>query len=206
VLAVPLEKEVIIVDDGSTDGTTICLKEIEKERLPGVKIIFKEKNEGKGSAVRTGINLATGEIIIIQDADLEYEPLDYLVLIKPIQEGRAKVVYGSRILSRSAKSSLGFYLGGRLLTLLANLIYGIKITDEPTGYKVFASSVIKKLRLKENGFAFCPEVTARIARAGYQITEVPIHYHPRSRKEGKKIKPIDGLKAIWSLVKYRFCD
>lgn len=210
VASVPIEKEIIIVDDGSTDGTKELLKELQRhigtEVQREIKIIFREKNEGKGAAIRSGLKEISGEVVIVQDADLEYEPMDYLKLMEPIISGYTKVVYGSRVLSKGKKSSLGFYLGGRLLSLLANLLYGLSITDEPTCYKVFAVEVIQSLDLKCNRFEFCPEVTAKVAKKGYKIQELPIHYYPRSIREGKKIRLRDGLIAIWTLIKYRFID
>ncbi|MGB9642087.1 MAG: glycosyltransferase family 2 protein [Candidatus Ratteibacteria bacterium] len=193
VLEVPLDKEIIIVDDGSTDGTTDIIKQM-KDRYPEIKAYFMGKNMGKGYAIRMGLQEATGDVIVIQDADLEYDPMDFLVLIKPIMDGRADVVYGSRILGKNPKSSLSF---------LSNLLYGTSITDEPTCYKMFKSSVIKSIRLGCKRFEFCPEVTAKIAKKGIKIYEVPIKYAPRTKREGKKIKWKDGLIAIWTLIKYR---
>jgi len=201
VQAVPLNKEIIIIDDGSTDGTRQIIKDLKGENL---KIIFHERNQGKGVAIRTGLGAATGEIVIIQDADLEYDPMDYLKLVPIIQSGEAQVVYGSRILGSNKRSYHRYYLGGRLLTFLANIFYGLNITDEPTCYKVFKKEVIDRIKLDCTGFEFCPEVTAKVARLGYAIREAPISYHPRSFKEGKKIKWRDGLIGIWTLVKYRF--
>lgn len=202
--AVNLEKEIIIVDDHSTDGTQEILKAISPNKA---KIYYHKENRGKGSAVRTALQYVTGEIVIIQDADLEYDPNDYYELVKPIQQGRAKVVYGSRILEKGFEISyLRYYLGGRILSWLTNLLYDAHITDEPTGYKVFAADVLKSIDLKSTGFEFCPEVTAKLCKKGYQIYEVPISYHPRSLKEGKKIGWRDGLEAIWTLLKYRFVD
>jgi len=201
---VPLEKEIIIVDDGSTDGTTEILKQIRSDKE--IKIIFQARNEGKGTAIRSGLKEITGDIVVIQDADLEYEPMDYLKLVEPIISGKTKVVYGSRILGRCPKSSLAFYLGGRFLSLLTSLLYNVKITDEPTGYKTFDVPVLKSLDLKCQRFEFCPEVTAKVLKKGYKIYEVPINYHPRKISEGKKINWKDGLQAVWTLIKYRFCD
>ena len=208
---VKLEKEVIIVDDYSTDGSREWLKNLKAKNT---KKVFHDKNYGKGMAIRSGIKEVTGDIIIIQDADLEYDPNDYYELIKPIQEGKAEVVYGSRILgnliknmkSKHSQAYYEYYYGGRILTLLANLLYNAKITDEPTCYKVFKTYVLKNINLKCTKFEFCPEVTAKVKKKGYKIFEVPIAYYPRSIKEGKKIKFKDGFEAVWTLIKYRFVN
>lgn len=202
--AVNLEKEIIIVDDCSTDGTQEVLTTLSPERA---KVIYHSENKGKGSAIRTGLQHVTGDIMVIQDADLEYDPNDYYELIKPILEGRAEVVYGSRVLGRDMEISyLRYYLGGRFLSWLTNLLYGANITDEPTCYKVFKADVLKGLDLRCKGFEFCPEVTAKLCKRGYKIHEVPISYHPRSIEQGKKIGWRDGIEAIWTLLKYRFTD
>ncbi len=193
--------EIILVDDGSTDSS---LQIIEELNLPQVKIVRHQKNQGKGAAIRTGLQQVTGDIVIIQDADLEYDPQDYSALINPIVIGQSKVVYGSRLLHRTDRYSyLRYYLGGKFLSLLANLLYGIHITDESTGYKVFAADFLKGLPLTCTQFEFCPEVTALVAKAHEKIIEVPISYHPRNFAEGKKIRVKDGLMAIWVLLKYR---
>ena len=199
--AVPVDKEIIIVDDGSTDGTRQILKDIKAENI---KVIFHERNQGKGAAIKTGLREATGDVVIIQDADLEYDPIDYLKLILLIQSGEAKVVYGSRTLGSKERSYHRYHWGGQFVTFVANLLYGLKITDEPTCYKMFRKEVMEQIKLDCRGFEFCPEVTAKVARLGYTIHEVPVSYHPRSFKEGKKIKWKDGLIAIWTLLKYRF--
>ena len=196
--------EIVVVDDGSTDGTGKVLEKVKGEN--GIKVILKEKNEGKGKAIREGLKNVIGEVVIIQDADLEYEPLDWLKMLKLMEEKNAYIVYGSRILGKGGKSSLSFYLGGRFLSSLANLLYNSKITDEPTCYKMFRKEVINSVNLKCKGFEFCPEVTAKVRKKGYEIFEVPISYYPRSIKEGKKIRWKDGLIAIWTLIKYRFVD
>ena len=203
-----LKKEIIIVDDGSTDGTRKILAEIENSgnNFNQIKIIYHSKNQGKGSAIRSGLKYTTGDIILIQDADLEYDPNDYYRLIRPILDGKARIVYGSRILGEGKKSYWSFYLGGRFLSFLANLLYNARITDEPTCYKVFRSDVLKGINLKCERFEFCPEVTAKVRKKGYEIFEVPIHYNPRSLEEGKKINWKDGLEAIWTLLKYKFVD
>ena len=196
-----IKKEIIIVDDFSTDGTR---KILEKVKDNEIKIIYHDKNMGKGYAIRTALKYVTGDIVIIQDADLEYNPEDYIKLILPIIKGENKVVYGSRMLGKNKYSSLSFFLGGQLVTFVANLLYGTKITDEPTCYKVFNSDVIKNLNLECKGFEFCPEVTAKVAKKGFKIKEIPISYYPRDKKHGKKINWKDGLEAIWILIKYRF--
>lgn len=200
--AVELDKEIVIVDDGSTDETREILKSVSPTEAA---VYFHERNQGKGAAIRTGLQHVSGDIVIIQDADLEYDPQDFYELIKPIVEGRAEVVYGSRVLGKNFRISyLRYYWGGRLLSALANLLYDAHITDEPTCYKAFKASVLKSLSLTCTRFEFCPEVTAKLRKKGYKIYEVPISYHPRSLKEGKKIGWRDGLQAIWTLVKYKF--
>jgi len=203
---VPVEKEIIVVDDGSTDRTVNILKKIESKNYKDVKIIFKKKNEGKGSAIREGLKKVKGDVVVIQDADLEYEPMDWLKMLKVMEEKKAYVVYGSRVLSKSKKSSFVFYLGGRILSLIANFLYQAGITDEPTCYKMFRREVIENINLRCKGFEFCPEITAKVRKKGYKIYEVPIQYYPRSVKEGKKIRWKDGLIAVWTLIKYRFID
>jgi glycosyltransferase involved in cell wall biosynthesis len=200
-----IDKEIIIVDDFSTDGTREILESL-KGKDEKLKIIFQKKHVGKGFAIRTALKFVEGEIVLIQDADLEYDPNEYPKLIEPILEGKAKVVYGSRVLKKNPKASIIFYIGGRFLSFLTNLLYGTNITDEPTGYKVFSTDVLKSIDLKCLGFEFCPEVTAKVAKKGYKIYEVPINYNPRSIKEGKKIRFKDALKAVFTLIKYRFID
>ena len=207
-----IEKELIIVDDFSTDGTREFLKKnMGNCSIPqgteAVKILFHDKNLGKGMAIRTGIRNVTGDMVIIQDADLEYDPNDYLKLIKPIVEDGADVVYGSRILShKNKKSYLRYFIGGQLVTWLTNLLYRSSLTDEPTCYKLFRTNVLKSIKLNCTRFEFCPEVTAKVRKKGIKITEVPISYEPRKIKEGKKIRWKDGLQAIWTLLRYRFTD
>jgi glycosyltransferase involved in cell wall biosynthesis len=193
-------KEIIIVDDGSSDGTRAVL-----ETLPGIKLVCRERNAGKGAAIRTGIKHCTGDYIIIQDADLEYDPQDFNILLQAALDKGAPVVYGSRELRHQPHrySHLSFYLGGLLLTKLTNWLYGQRLTDEPTCYKLFQASVLKSLPLRCRRFEFCPEVTARIARQGIKIPEVAISYQPRGKESGKKINWRDGLEAIWTLLRYR---
>jgi len=196
-----IEKEIIVVDDGSTDGTRGKI-----DSVPGIKILKHETNRGKGAAIRTGLAFAFGELVIVQDADLEYDPNDYLELIKPIEEGVADVVYGSRNLGNNKSGMKAYKWGGVFLSHLANLLYGLRITDEATCYKLFKTDILKGLSLKCQRFEFCPEVTAKLAKRKYRIKEVPISYNPRSFAEGKKIKWTDGVLAIFYLIKFRFFD
>lgn len=204
VMAVDVEKEVLIIDDGSTDGTWEVIQRLA-DRWPGVvKPLRHERNRGKGAALRTAIPHITGDVVITQDADLEYDPADYPRLLAPFVSPEVQVVYGSRNLQRNPRSSWTFYWGGRLLSWLVNLLYGARITDEATGYKAFRADLFRNLRWKADGFEFCPEVTAKILRQGIRIHEVPISYRPRSREEGKKIHWRDGIVAVWTLIRYRF--
>ncbi|MCX8159078.1 MAG: glycosyltransferase family 2 protein [Candidatus Pacearchaeota archaeon] len=200
-----VKKEIIVVDDYSDDGTRELLKELErKEKL---KIIFHDKNYGKGHAIKSGLKIASGDIVIVQDADLEYNPDEYYELIKPIIDGKEKVVYGSRILNEKNKySSLSFYLGGRIITFITNFLFNSKLTDEPTCYKVFKKEIIDKITINGERFEWEPEITAKILKKKIKIFEVPISYNPRGKEKGKKIKWVDGIIAIWTLIKYRFCD
>jgi len=199
----PVKKEIIIVDDGSTDKTRQILNLLPDKRM---KVVFHEKNKGKGSAIRTGIDIATGDIIMIQDADLEYDINEYPKLLEPILTNKAVVVYGSRFTKRHKPRYVIYYLGNILLTLLTNILYQARITDMETCYKVCKAEVIKNLKLRSQRFDFEPEITAKILKRRIKIYEVPISYHSRDFKEGKKITWKDGMKAIWYLVKYRFVD
>ncbi len=205
VKAVKIPKEIIIIDDGSKDSTRDILRKIKDNEI---RVFFNEKNRGKSYSVRRGIREAGGDVIIIQDADLEYNPEDYHKLVKPIIEGSSKVVYGTRFPKTKKRPSLfnKFFIGNRVLTLMANILYNANITDEPTCYKTFDAKVLKSINLKSNRFEFCPEVTAKVRKKGYKILEVPISYHPRTVAEGKKINWLDGIKAVWTLLKYRFVD
>lgn len=201
VKAVDLDKEIIIVDDGSTDGTLDILRRISD---PAIKVIFQPGNFGKGAAIRRGLQEATGDYVIIQDADLEYNPQDFKKMLKPVFENSAQVVYGNRFWQKVPGQTGKTKLARVILTGLTNLLYGAGIHDEATCYKLFKTSVIKSLDLKAERFEFCPEVTAKVRRRGIKIFEVPISYHPRGDEAGKKIKFRDGLTAIWTLARYRF--
>lgn len=199
----PQEKELIIINDGSTDNTGNVFKNLSKNK--NIKLLTNRKNLGKGASIKKGLLKATGNIILIQDADLEYNPFEIPKLIIPFQNPEVEVVYGSRILTKNPTSHWTFDLGGKLLTVLTNVLYGTGITDEATGYKVFRKETIGKVNLKSKGFEFCPEVTAKISKLKIKIHEVPISYNPRSVSE-KKIKWWDGVEAIYYLIKYRFWD
>jgi len=200
---ISFKKEIIIVDDSSIDGTREILKGLENK----YKIIYHSKNQGKGAAILTGLNYVSGDYVIIQDADLEYDPKDYKKLLETALKNNAEVVYGSRRLkSQNKYSHLSFYLGGLFLTWLTKILYGIEITDESTCYKLFKTETIKAIPLKCKRFEFCPEVTAKIAKRKIKIYETPINYSPRHKKEGKKIKWKDGMEAIWVLIKNKFVD
>jgi len=204
VLAVPVAKEVIVIDDCSTDGTPSIVASIA-QREPAVRLLRQERNEGKGAALRRGFAEARGEVVIVQDADLEYDPRDYPKLIQPILDGDADVVYGSRFEGHPRRVMLYWHtVGNALLTWLSNVTTNLNLTDMETGYKAFRREVIQSLKLNSNRFGFEPEVTAKIARRGYRIYEVPISYHGREYWEGKKINWRDGVSAIWTIVKYGF--
>jgi dolichol-phosphate mannosyltransferase len=196
--------EIIVVDDGSTDDSLAILNRLQNSGQPPLTILRHPTNKGKGAAMRTGLEAVTGDFVLVQDADLEYDPADYPALLEPLSDSAVEVVYGSRNLQRNAKSSLAFYWGGRLLSWVTNLLYGSKITDEATGYKVIKADLLHGINLETDGFEFCPEVTGKLLRQGVSIHEVPISYSPRSWNEGKKIRWYDGAIAIWTLIKYRF--
>lgn len=200
-----IEKEIIIVDD-SNDGTKKIITD-NFAKNSKVKLILRDKPLGKGNAIREGIKHATGEIILIQDADLEYDPQDYPALIAPIINGECKVVYGSRFLSKINKHKYGLnFFATKLLSWMTNILYFADITDEPTCYKVFDKDVLKSINLKCEGFEFCPEVTAKTLKKGYAIKEIPIAYMARAVEDGKKVTWKDGAQAVWLLLKYRFVD
>jgi glycosyltransferase involved in cell wall biosynthesis len=198
-------EEIIIVDDGSTDGSPEILKELNAQA--GIQVLVHTENKGKGAAVRTGIAAASGEVIIIQDADLEYDPREYPNLLKPIEEGIADVVYGSRFLGAGRRPILYWNMvANKLLTFVTNILYNNILTDMETGYKVFKRSVVADMPLHSKRFDFEPEFTAKLMKRHVRIYEVPISFNPRDYDEGKKIKARDGVIALWTLIKYRFVD
>jgi len=200
-----LTHEIIVVDDGSKDGTRDKLKELDGKK--GVRVILHEVNKGKGAAVRTGMAAAHGDVLLIQDADLEYDPRDYPELLRPIEEGLADVVYGSRFLGRAHRVTMFWHmLANKSLTLMTNILYDTILTDMETGYKVFKHEVIEGMTIRANSFNFEPEFTAKILKRKYRIFEVPITFNPRDYSQGKKIKLHDAFEAIWALIKYRFVD
>ena len=204
VLAVPLDLEVVVVDDGSTDGTRDILRTYDD---PRVQVHYHERNQGKGMAMRTAIAHATGAILAVQDADLEYRPEEFVDLVRPIVEGRARVVYGSRCLNPENEMKFDrFRFGSWVLTKLTNLLYRARLTDEPTCYKLFHRDALRDVKLRCTGFEFCPEVTAKVLKRGHRILELPISYRGRTVEEGKKINWKDGVIGIWTLLRYRFTD
>jgi glycosyltransferase involved in cell wall biosynthesis len=202
VLAVPLRIELIVVDDCSTDGTRDRLRELQQHY--GFTLLLQERNQGKGAALRRGFAAVTGDLVVIQDADLEYSPEEFPELVDLIVTGRADVVYGSRFLGRHRVFLFTHYLGNRLLTLLTNVLYNTMLTDMETCYKVMRREVLEGLNLQSNGFGIEPEITAKIFKRGYRVYEVPITYDGRSYEEGKKIGWKDGLVALWVLLRHRF--
>ena len=202
---VPIEKEIVAVDDCSTDATPARLAELAA-RGDDLRVILHDRNRGKGAALRTGFDAATGDVVIIQDADLEYDPFDYPRLLAPIVEGRADVVYGSRFAGGESHRVLYFWhsLGNRFLTLLSNMCTGLNLTDMETCYKVFRREVLDRIRIEENRFGFEPEVTAKVARLRVRIYEVGVSYAGRTYEEGKKIGWKDGVRAVWCILKYNF--
>ncbi|MEW5987183.1 MAG: glycosyltransferase family 2 protein [Chloroflexota bacterium] len=207
VLDVGMAHEIVIVDDGSADGTRDLYPAIEA-LSPAIHVHLHPQNRGKGAAVRTGFDAATGEILLVQDADLEYDPREYPALVRPIVEGRAAVVYGSRFRGGPTKTMFFTHMvGNKLLTLIANILYNTILTDMETGYKVFRADVIRGIRLRARGFEFEPEITSKVLKRGYRIYEVPISYNGREFNEGKKLNPWkEGPKALYYLIKYRFVD
>jgi glycosyltransferase involved in cell wall biosynthesis len=204
---VGMEKQLVLVDDCSSDGSRDILREME-EQNPDWKIVFHDINQGKGAALRSGFAAADGDMVIVQDADLEYDPMDYPALLKPIVAGRADVVFGSRFQGGGAHRVVFFwhYLGNRFLTTLSNMMTDLNLTDMEVCYKVFRREVLQKVTIRENRFGFEPEITAKVARGNWRIYEVPISYYGRNYAEGKKITWKDGFRALWCIVKYRFVD
>jgi dolichol-phosphate mannosyltransferase len=199
-----IEKEIVVVNDGSTDETELALNALAARWPRQLKVVHHERNQGKGAAIRTALEHVTGDLVITQDADLEYDPQDYPALLAPFKDPSVQAVYGSRNLRKNPRSAWSFYWGGRLLSWIANFLYGSHLTDEATGYKVFRTDLLRRLNLQSTRFEFCPEATGKILRRGIEIHEVPISYQPRSFAEGKKISWHDGLHAIWTLLKCRF--
>ncbi|PKL91388.1 MAG: glycosyl transferase [Candidatus Goldiibacteriota bacterium HGW-Goldbacteria-1] len=198
-------KQVVIVDDKSTDATHSILEKINL-KYPQIEIIYKEKNEGKGAALKTGFALAKGDYTIIQDADLEYDPEDYKVIIDSFKHKEVDVVYGSRFLGRHRAFLFMNLIANKILNLVTNILYNTTLTDMETCYKMFKTELIQSLEIKSKGFEIEPEITAKMLKKQARIYEVPISFYGRSYNEGKKIKAIDGFKAIWALIKYRFVD
>jgi glycosyltransferase involved in cell wall biosynthesis len=203
VRSLPIEKQIIVVNDGSTDGTSKVLEQLREAHQ--LTVVHCQENRGKGFAIRSGLPYVEGEAVVIQDADMELSPADLSELLKPLEEEDVQVVYGSRFLNGRGNASFRNFIANRVLATYANLLYGCRITDESTGYKAFSTELITRLNLTCEGFEFCPEVTAKILRAGHRIHEVPVSYFPRTKKQGKKLRFwSDGFLAAWTLLKYRF--
>lgn len=204
--SITLEKEIVVVDDGSTDGSREIIEAAAAEG--GIIAVYHEHNQGKGAAVRTGFRRASGDIFVIQDADLEYDPREYGILIQPILENKTKVVYGSRFRGGPTKTMFFTHMvGNKFLTLVTNILYDTIISDMETCYKCFTADLIKDMPLHARGFEFEPEFTAKVLKRGHRIYEVPISYNGREFTEGKKLRPIkEGIKALWTLIKYKFID
>jgi glycosyltransferase involved in cell wall biosynthesis len=200
-----VDLEIIIVDDASTDGSVEVLKNIEKT-FPEVKIVYKKVNKGKGDTLKVGFAHTTGDYVIVQDADLEYDPQEYKKLLRALTENSVDVVYGSRFSGSYEKMTTLHYLGNKVLTFVTNILFGVMLTDMETCYKLIPGDFIRKLDIKSKRFEFEPEITAKILKSGLRIKEVPINYKGRSYSEGKKITWRDGFTAVWSLIKFRFID
>lgn len=202
-----LAKQIVLVDDGSTDGTRDLLARLREQQRADITIEFHPHNRGKGAAVRTGIGLARGDVVLIQDADLEYDPRDYPKLLEPILDGRADVVYGSRFLGGPHRVLFFWhYLVNRMLTFLSNICTNLNLTDMEVGYKVFRSEVLKGITIRSDRFNFEPEITAKVAKKRVRIYEVPISYAGRTYEEGKKIGVMDGFEALWTIIRYSVTD
>jgi len=214
VRGVRLPKEIIVVDDGSTDGTRELLMRLAGEAKPApdplndLKVLFQPRNQGKGAAVRSALSHVTGDIVVIQDADLEYDPRDYMRLLEPILSGQADVVYGTRFYGGGPHRVLFFwhYLGNQILTLVSNVLTNLNLTDMEVGYKVFKSEVLKNINLKSDRFGFEPEITMKVAKKNCRVYEVPISYHGRTYAEGKKITWKDGIATFYTLIRYWLWD
>jgi glycosyltransferase involved in cell wall biosynthesis len=220
VQAIKIDKEIVVVDDGSTDGTQDFLRRLmshinsaagstspvtfgQLSKVDNIRVFFQEKNRGKGAALRRGFQEARGEVVVIQDADLELDPQEYPKLIAPIERGVADVVYGSRFLGRSRQGQpFSYYVGNKVLTLASNILTGLKLTDVWTGYKMFRREILQKIHLREDRFGFEPEITAKLAKSGCRVSEVPVSYTCRGRKEGKKIGWKDSIRGMWCTLRY----
>jgi glycosyltransferase involved in cell wall biosynthesis len=204
--SVNLADEVIVVDDASTDGTRELLQQLIPA-LPGARLLLHERNRGKGAAIRTGLGLVTSDLVLIQDADLEYDPREVPNLLRPIQDGKADVVYGSRFLGAPRRTTMFWHMvANKLLTLMTNLLYNSILSDMETGYKLFRRELIQSIPIRSNRFDFEPEITAKLLKRHARIFEVPISFNPREYSEGKKIGLADAFAAVWALLKYRFVD